>query len=270
MSLMLQPTLFDQRADLGSVPDFRRFREMVDHIDDKRNAALIKMLYLGAYRVNEILTKINAYDEYYGMSRAYGKALRLEIKDFKLDDKPIKVMVVTSAIAKRTKEKDGKEYLTFKQIALPLDPQNYEPWALDLYLYARSERDRLVKKAKKYLAESQLKDPQYMKHLERECFAMGLRFHLTKCGVEYIVRKHLGDLMPKKDRHNIKNPWRHWRLTHLRQLYGFDGWNLTSFAGWTYGSSMQKEGASNMLDVYLHNDWKEYFPKLCVPLLDVM
>lgn len=62
MASMWEPSLFDQRADLGSVPDFRRFREVVDHIENKRNACLIKMLYLGAYRINEILTKINAYE----------------------------------------------------------------------------------------------------------------------------------------------------------------------------------------------------------------
>lgn len=269
MSLMMQPSLFDQRAELGAVPDFRRFREVVNHIDDKRNSALIKMLYLGAYRVNEILTKINAYDEYYGMSRAYGNALRVEIKDFKLEDKPIKVMLINSAVAKRTKEKDGKEYLTFKQVALPITPQNYEPWTLDLFNYALSESDKTLKKAKRVLVESQLRDPEYMERLKRECFERSLRFHLTKGAVEYIVRKHLGDLMPQKDRHNIKNPWRHWRLTHLRHLYDFDGFNLTTFAGWTYQSSMAGEGASNMLDIYLHNDWKEYFPKLCVPLEDI-
>jgi hypothetical protein len=271
MTLTWQPSLFDQRADSGSVPEFRRFRETVDHIDDKRNAALIKTLYLGAYRINEILTKINAYDEYYGMGRAYGNAFRVQIKDFKTqDDKTVKVLLLTSAVAKRTKVKDGKEYLTFKQVALPIVPQSYEPWATDLLLYAKAQKDKAVAKAKKLLAESQLKDPKFMHQLEQECFERSLRFHLTKCAVEYIVRKHLGDLMPQKDRHNLKNPWRHWRLTHLRQLYGFDGFNLTAFAGWTFQSSMQGEGASNMLDVYLHSDWKEYFPKLCVPLSDLM
>lgn len=206
MSLVLQPSLFDQRADLTAVPDFRRFREVVDHIGDKRNAALIKMLYLGAYRINEILTKINAYDEYYGMSRAYGKALRVEIKDFKTqDDKTVKVLLVSSAIAKRTKEKDGKEYLTFKQVALPIVPQSFEPWATDLFQYARAEKDKALAKAKKLLAESQLKDPEYMQRLEQGCFETSLKFHLTKCGVEYILRKHLGDLMPHKDRHNLKS-----------------------------------------------------------------
>lgn len=232
MSLTWQPSLFDQRADLGAVPDFRRFREVVDHIDDKRNAVLIKTLYLGAYRINEILAKINAYDEYSGMSRAYGNAFRVQIKDFKTeDDKAVKVMLLTSAVAKRTKEKDGKEYLTFKQVALPIVPQSYEPWATDLFHYAVSETDKNFKKAKRFLAESQLKDPDYMHDLEQECFERSLRFQLTKCAVEYIVRKHLGDLMPEKSKRNRKNPWRHWRLTHLRQLYGFDGFNLTAFAG---------------------------------------
>lgn len=178
-------------------------------------------------------------NEYYGMSRAYGKALRLEIKDFRLNEKPIKVMLLSSAIAKRKrKEKDGTERLSFKQVALPLAPTCYELRAYDLFQFALSQKDKAFKRVKKLLAESQLKDLDYMLQLERGCLERSLRFHLTKGAVEYIVRKYLGELLPPKGKHNIKNPWRHWRLTHLRQLYDFDGFNLTAFAGWTFGSSM--------------------------------
>lgn len=42
------------------VVDFRRMREVIEHIPKKRDRVLIKTLYLTAARVSEIVTKVGA------------------------------------------------------------------------------------------------------------------------------------------------------------------------------------------------------------------
>ena len=264
-----QASLFDQTAQREEAPSFSMFRELVDHIQSDRDAALIKLLYLGAYRVSEVSTKVAPYETAHKMTRTYGKALRYDLTDFRVNDTElIKVLLLDSAIAKRTKERDGQEYLTFKQIALPLSKE-HEPWALDLLIWARSQGAKSLSMAQKKLPEERLKDQEYMGKLGDELLHRSLRFHLCRPAIEYIIRQNLRSLLPEKNKHNLKNPLRHWRLSHLAELYDFDGFDLTMFAGWTYGSSMAGQGASGMLDSYLHLSWKKYFKKLLVPLSEV-
>ena len=62
--------------------EFRKMREMIEHIPNRRDRVLIKTLYLTAARVSEIVTKVGAYDLEHGKSKAYGKYLTFGIKFF--------------------------------------------------------------------------------------------------------------------------------------------------------------------------------------------
>lgn len=270
LKTMMEVSLFDQRPDRvqTKVPDFREFRDLVDHI--QRDAALIKLLYLGAFRVSEVITYVAPWEETHHKTKAYGKALRIQVEHFKLNEKEtVKILLLQSAIAKRTKKQDGKERLTFKKIALPLQPTIYEPWTMDLMEYVTECKQPKLKALHRLLKERGCNDPLIFEKGKKELLERALRFNLSRPAVEYILRQNLRTLLPEKDKHNIRNPLRHWRLTHLHEFYDFDGFDLTQFAGWTSGSSLAGQGASPMLDCYLHRSWKEYFPKLLLPISTV-
>lgn len=154
-----------------------------------------------------------------------------KLQDFKADDSEnIKALVLSMPIAKRCKKKEGKEYLTYKEIALPCNP-SFEPWTMDLL---------------KWIQKNQAKEDS-------------LRFQVTRNTVRSTVIKHLYNLNPQVHCHSL----RHWRLTHLVTYYNFDPYDLTQYAGWTFVGAFGKgQGASGMLDSYINLSWKRYFPKL--------
>jgi hypothetical protein len=52
---------------------------------------------------------------------------------------------------------------------------------------------------------------------------------------------------------------RHLRATELVEYYGFDGFNLSIYGGWTLKSAI---GVSASMERYLSLSWQSYFPKL--------
>jgi hypothetical protein len=57
---------------------------------------------------------------------------------------------------------------------------------------------------------------------------------------------------------------RHQRVTDLRLMYGFDGFNLAAYAGWTLrvSTGLMAQPIPSVLSRYLYLNWQEYFPKL--------
>ena len=115
----------------------------------------------------------------------------------------------------------------FKLISLPLE-EKFEPWAGELHEFLE-------------VAKSQ-------------------PFQITRQRIWQIVNNRLSLLDPKIHPHTL----RHYRLTHLVENYGFDAYDLTVYAGWTFRTTF---GQSGQLDTYLHLDWRKYFPKLLRPLI---
>lgn len=143
----------------------------------------------------------------------------------------IKVLLVTCPVAKRKLKADGTPYT--KIIALPCEDA-YESWTRDL-----------------------------LKHYQ---LAGRLSFNLTRDGVRKILRKNLGSLLPPR----LKNPLRHFRVTHLITEYGFDPNDLTAYAGWTLKTGFGKAGVvlpSDQLGIYQHLRWRDYIKKLMKPLI---
>ena len=116
------------------VADFRRMREVIEHITKKRDRILIKTLYLTAARVSEIVTKVGAYDLEHKQTKAYGKYLDFKAEKFQVNRRHIEnVLLITGATAKRklkTKQEQEQGYIP-KVIALPVNPV-YEPFTEEL------------------------------------------------------------------------------------------------------------------------------------------
>jgi hypothetical protein len=271
-------------------PEIKKFRAVVDSIKDHRNKTIIQTAYLMAARDSEILTETSPWDLLHGKSKPYGNFAKFQFQDFEISpatpEKPAvmeKVFVCTLAVAKRGKRiKRKKEEpeeeplevkteeveqallkwqehellkkwkageiqidpllikvllgkLTFKVVALPTSPK-FEPWSLEL-----------------------LKN--YSKNHT-------ITFNLTRQRFWQICKEELAELLPKKDRHNLRNPLRHWRISHLISYYNLDPYEVTTYSGWTIKSTFGMLGimASPNIDVYAHLQWRRYLPRLLKPL----
>lgn len=215
---------------MSVVPELHTFRKAVEAIPDPRDRTLIQALYLCAARVSELTTKVGRWELEHKKTKPYGRFLEPRIEEFNGE----KVLLLKSAIAKRkTKSKRLRQQkqirLVFKLIALPCSME-YEPWTVKLLEHIRDHKN--------------------------------INFSLTRSTVYKIVRKRLSSL----DEHIHTHSLRHYRLTHLVEYYGFDSYDLTLFAGWTFQTGVR---SSAPLDTYLHLDWRKYFPKLLKPLAKI-
>lgn len=208
------------------VPKLPELRRVVNKILDPRDAVLIKMLYLCAARVSEVITKVSPWDLEHKQTKPYGLYLTWRLDDFKKE----KVLLIRFAVAKRVKKlrREGKvvKALVYKIIALPCDPK-WEPWTLDL-----------------------------LKWIQR---GNQLNFPITRQGVGKIVKRNLRELDLTIHTHSL----RHYRISHLVEHYHFDPYDITAYSGWTYKTTFGGMGmGSGQLDTYAHIAWTKYFPKL--------
>ena len=117
---------------LKGIPEFRKFREVVDDIRILRNRTLIRTLYLTAARVSEIVTKTSPWERKHGQTKPFGNYLDFGFTDFK----NVKVLLIKIALAKRRGKLKAKD---FRVVALPCK-LDYEPWTLDLLKHIRENK----------------------------------------------------------------------------------------------------------------------------------
>ncbi|MCJ7631381.1 hypothetical protein MUP77_03110, partial [Candidatus Bathyarchaeota archaeon] len=143
------------------------------------------------------------------------------------------VEAVAKKKVKKRKPKEGEDTHTYKSVGLPVNV-HYEPWTNDL-----------------------------LKHLSKYG---KLSIDLTRQGVRNIVSE---SLMPLGNGLNTR-ALRHFRITHLRK-YGFMPFDYILFTGWSFRFGFGQLGMPvGNLEDYLHMAWQEYFPKLLVPLDEVL
>lgn len=260
--------------------NLKTFRESVEAIDNDSHRTLVQTLYLLAARESEVCTRTDA-ERIKRAVKPLGNFLQYSFADYQVGSLKEKVLLITVAVAKRTKL--NKEYLQkaiqsedkkviedalwkfglhdvcarwkkgeleltpkfiagitgklcFKTVGIPLNPK-YEPWSLEILKYIR--REGLLK------------------------------FYITDRAVRKIVAKYLKPLLGWEfSAHKLK----HARVTHLITYYNFDPYEVSSYAGWSLKTVLSGIGlaGSPMLDVYAHLTWRKYFPKLLVPLEDLL
>ncbi len=223
--------------------DFRRRVEVIP-LAAPRYAA--KLLYLTACRANELCGKGREEGgTLVGVTGADGKIrakrvgvtapLRptratVSIEEFRPTpaQAPIEVLRFTLGVLKR--RKDGVS----KVVALPLS-EEYDPW---------------VRQVATVLSRMDARDP----------ILPFDRWHLSKWLREFGLRG--SDLGLTGDEERVLNPLRHMRAQHLVVHYGFSTTDLAQYGGW----SLARVLPSPAMESYLRLDWRQYFPKLLVPL----
>jgi hypothetical protein len=176
---------------LKGIPEFRKFREVVDNIRILRNRTLIRMLYLTASRVSEIVTKTSPWERKHGQTKPFGNYLDFGFTDFK----NVKVLLIKIALSKRRGKLKAKD---FRVVALPCKLE-YEPWILDILKYIQARK-------------MENKRPS---------------FDLTRQRVGQIVKKELHMLGSNVN----PNKLRTYRIAHLVNEYGFDQYDLMAYLG---------------------------------------
>ena len=221
------------------LPEVESVRERIENAQSEEAKFCLMAAYLFCARVSEIVGATNRYDVSHNQTVARGptgKDVKLEI--FELGDIKTDAAVFTVRTAKR----DGK----IRKIALPIETK-YEPWTEVLYNY-------------------------YIEHGSDKVFPFTRQkaweyAHEAFKGLSYPIEKYNlyqpEDPKPKPIRAHLKpfrtHALRHLRATELIETFGFTGFDLSVYGGWTLRSMV---GVGSALSRYAHLDWRRYFPKL--------
>ena len=135
-----------------------------------------------------------------------------------------------------------------RSVAIPVQ---YDPWAELLYKYFREAGDSLVFPfTRQFLydkAKREFKGWEYpidpYKIWENGDVIRNVAAHTKPFGVHAL---------------------RHVRATELVEYYGFDGFNLAAYGGWTISTTQAQFGVNfpRVISRYLYLNWQGYFSKL--------
>jgi hypothetical protein len=148
-----------------------------------------------------------------------------------------------AVFAMKTAKRQGKP----RPIALPLEPE-YEPWTQQLYEYFRNAKGD-------YVFPFTRKVP--WRYVTKAKTFEGLTYPIER----YTIW-HNKELIKTVDRHTRPfklHALRHLRASELVEFYGFDGFNLATYGGWTIKATL---GTTGIFDRYLALTWQNYFQKL--------
>jgi len=221
------------------LPDVKTVRERIEKASKREAKFCLMAAYLFCARVSEIVGATNQYDLSNKQTIARGPTGRdVKIETFELGDIKTDAAVFTIRTAKR----DGK----IRKIALPLE-KCYEPWTEPLYNYY------LEHGAEKVFPFTRQKAWDYAQE--------------TFKGLSYPIEKYNlydpGSPKPKPIKAHMKpfrtHALRHLRATELIETFGFTGFDLSVYGGWTLRSMV---GVGSAMSRYAHLDWRRYFPKL--------
>lgn len=222
-----------------TLPKVETVRKRIETTIKKEAKFCLMAAYLFCARASEIVGASNRYDVAHNQTVARGPiGDDTKIETFELGDIEAEAAVFTIRTAKR----DGK----IRKIALPLE-KRFEPWTEPLYNYY------LAHGSDKVFPFTRQKAWEYA----QEAFS----------GLSYPIEKYnkydLGNPKPKPVRAHMKpfgtHALRHLRATELIETFGFTGFDLSVYGGWTLRSMV---GVGSSMSRYAHLDWRRYFPKL--------
>lgn len=217
-----------------SLPEVDVVRDRIESIPDKSFRMTCVAAYLFAGRICEVVGKAYPYEKFYGI---HGNDARLDF--YKEGEQKFDAVVFKLKTAKRK----GLN----RNIGLPLD---YEPWTTPLYEYFKEFGKDFVFPYTRQKVWREIRE--YFKDLTYPIY-------------EYVVSKK-GELkkVPSHQRCFALHALRHLRSTELVEFYGFGGFNLAAFCGWTITTAQAQFGVRvpRVVARYLYLNWQGYFPKL--------
>jgi len=243
---MNETTFEGLRTQESEAPSLSEFREAVNTLTNVKEAAIIKLLYLGAFSCSEVITKITPWElEHQGL-KPYGRAMDCRFTDYTINGKKEKVFLIRSLVAKRFKKPKNegeKPKVVWKTVALPCSAK-YEPWVLDLGKF-------ILKQAEKHKGDPAWKGSH------------GLRLDMTRMTLQNIVKRNLKIFYPSIHPRSL----RHFRTNHLILNYHFNPYEVASYLGRSLKTSFAGTGIpTSMLDVYSHPSWQSYVNKMFTPI----
>ena len=222
-----------------TLPEVETVRKRIYAAANEEAKYCLMAAYLFCARASEIIGTTNNYDVAHNLTVARGPTGQdVKLKIFEFGDVKTEAAIFTVRTAKR----EGK----IRKIALPLE-KKFEPWTEPLYNYYLEHGNNKVfpftrQKAWNYAQE-------------------------TFSGLSYPIEKYnlydSEDPKPKPVKAHNKpfrtHALRHLRATELIETFGFTGFDLSVYGGWTLRSMV---GVGSSMSRYAHLDWRRYFPKL--------
>ena len=222
-----------------SLPTVHEVRNRIENVNEPRYRYGLMAAYLFDARISEIVGGACPGDNH-GKEVARGPRgtdARLENYVFAGNEIPCVIFSVQTA------KRGGKR----RSIALPLEPQ-YEPWTKTVFGYYQQAESRPVFP---YTRQ------QIWSYVKQEKMFEGLTYPIEK----YTVREDNG--LKKEVAEHVRpfalHALRHLRATELVEYYGFNGFNLSIYGGWTLKTTV---GVSASMERYLSLDWQNYFEKM--------
>ena len=221
-----------------SLPTVMEVRRRIETVSKPQYRYGLMATYLFDARISEIVSGACPGDNG-GKEVARGpRGTDARLDSFAIAGKEFPCVIFTVKTAKR----GGKP----RSIALPLEEQ-YEPWTKPLFEYYQQAEGRQVFP---YTRQ------QIWWYVKREKVFEGLtypieKYHLKEDGLKKEVDAHI--------RPFALHALRHLRATELVEFYGFNGYNLSTYGGWTLKTVI---GVSASMERYLSLSWQNYFEKL--------
>jgi len=222
-----------------SLPDVDIIRERIQQVPDKDMRMCLTCLYLYAGRISEVIGEAYSTDD----TIARGPRGTDATQDrYVIGENREEAVIFTVHTAKR----NG----LLRKIGIPT---RYEPLATPLFEYFKEfGRDKIFKFTRQDAW-------RYQK--EHKIF-QNLTYPIEK----YTIWRN-GQLVKTVETHEKAyglHAIRHTRATELVESYGFDGFNLAAYGGWTISTSQAMFGVQTprVFSRYLYLNWQGYFPKL--------
>lgn len=220
-----------------SLPSIELVLDRISSVEDEQFRFCLIALYLLDTRISELVSRT-----YEGQNPAYGPR-GIDARKDSWNNNDVAVFKL------KTAKRQGRE----RYVALPLDKQ-FEPRSKSLLEYFLEKGENPV------FPFTRQKIFRYMK-LAKVFGGWTYPIETYKVSRDYAGQVERVQI-PRHQKSFTLHALRHLRTTELVEYYGFDGFNLAAYGGWTVQSTI---GISGMFDRYLSLNWQSYIGKLFKP-----